>query len=792
MMSKDQAKFMGTLDDVGTMRKALVDAGYLPVPVYSIDYRFCGSPGKQPEGDGWADAARKGQTPPLSAKSMNTGVLCDGLRVIDIDVDDDDAARDVAELAREMIGDAPERCRGNSARRTLVYRAAEGQPRKKAIVSETLFNIDSKPAKVEVLGLGQQFVAFGFHPSGAELIWRGQSLHDVPRDELAEVPEDLIDAFLECAGEIIGARKGAEVQTAPVTKSVAELSRSYANNDANDDEIAELLAYVSADLPYEDWLNVLMAIHAGTNGSAAGMMMADRWSAQGRKYRGKKEIEAKWRSFKASGVSMATLSELARRGGADLSEIATKYRGMQPPEGYDAHQAKLISDNILKSAMQKRAVVAIADASDDEVVGAAQSQIDMKDEDLQCQGVVGEIADWICEWTSEPIRIHAVGAALTMVGTLIGRKVYTQKRPTCTALYIGAIAPSGLGKQHAQNAIKLALDEVVGHGNMHTGWSVSLPMVANNLQERASRVMIADEFADKLMGLRNRNAATSQTAISEGLRSLWGTNVSSYSPDASVTRGNIIIHRPNMSFFGSATIKDFSRSLVSKDVTNGLFNRFLILPRFEFVDPRPDPQGIMRLPETLKQRLSWLYNCLADPMQVSLAVRGDGFPAEPVMVPFTEDAAAMDEANKSHQIRMVRASDEDDALALYGRFAEQIKRVALIVACGRFPGDLTAARIERQDMEFARRIVEYSISQFVLLVRRDMVRNTVEENRAAVLSVIRRRKEVTRSQLLRQIRHINAREMRDIIGLLIDANCIVEGQVPTKTKPMTVYRYLRE
>lgn len=89
-------------------------------------------------------------------------------------------------------------------------------------------------------------------------------------------------------------------------------------------EIEELLTYIPADLSYSDWLAVLMALHDRFNGSEEGLVLADRWSATGQKYR-KGEVAAKWRSFKRSGVGWATVPALARQHGADLSDIARRW-----------------------------------------------------------------------------------------------------------------------------------------------------------------------------------------------------------------------------------------------------------------------------------------------------------------------------------------------------------------------------------------------------------------------------------------------------------------------------------
>jgi bifunctional DNA primase/polymerase-like protein len=155
-----------TAADVAALRSQLWEAGFRPLAIYSQDADVSDA-GKRPIGTSWQERARR--NPPaavvehVEAVALNTGVLCDGLRALDIDIDDTAVAAQVQRLALRTLGEAPTRWRPNSRRRLLLYRAAEGEPRKNFC--------KGKFGAVEVLGRGQQFVAYGVHPTGAALAW---------------------------------------------------------------------------------------------------------------------------------------------------------------------------------------------------------------------------------------------------------------------------------------------------------------------------------------------------------------------------------------------------------------------------------------------------------------------------------------------------------------------------------------------------------------------------------------------------------------------------------------------
>ncbi|MDE1162302.1 MAG: AAA family ATPase [Acidobacteriaceae bacterium] len=191
---------------VDTLRKRLWANGFRPIAVITDD--------KRPMGMGWVARARQpvpeaaNQWP--NAQALSTGILCDGLVVVDIDADDPTIAASILTLARQHLGLAPRRTRANSARCLLLYRAAEGEPRKQTINSDM--------GKVEILGYGQQFVAFGNHTSGVPYEWEGG--HDPSTFPLSKAPvvtPEAVAAFVASAAALLGA----EVAAIPPTPLAA-------------------------------------------------------------------------------------------------------------------------------------------------------------------------------------------------------------------------------------------------------------------------------------------------------------------------------------------------------------------------------------------------------------------------------------------------------------------------------------------------------------------------------------------------------------------------------------------
>ncbi len=145
-------------DIVKSFRINSLARGYSLVPVKTND--------KIPAVPAWNKGVSNRILEAVRSDALNTGINCDGLRVVDVDLDNFADVQAVMDLCRQHLGEAGMmRTRDNSCRVALFYRAESDNPAK--------VRIKTRKGAVEVLGRGQQCLVHGIHPSGAELRWLG-------------------------------------------------------------------------------------------------------------------------------------------------------------------------------------------------------------------------------------------------------------------------------------------------------------------------------------------------------------------------------------------------------------------------------------------------------------------------------------------------------------------------------------------------------------------------------------------------------------------------------------------
>lgn len=239
----------------------------------------------------------------------NVGVRTRSTPAIDIDVTDERLAQEIEAIcSREgfarvvRVGSAPKRlivCRAvgddgveRPFRKTVLKLAAPG------------VNINDRKAvihKVEVLGLGQQFVAYGKHPKGHDYAYTSlDELLDVPVAELPvltpEGVERLFDLIAEAAQGLAWTTQRVGTASHASVADDALLHYQPKADDIDEPKAREALQLVGDADDYDHWLKVGMSLHHQFAGRVEGLSLWHEWSANASNYDAP-ALDAKWESF---------------------------------------------------------------------------------------------------------------------------------------------------------------------------------------------------------------------------------------------------------------------------------------------------------------------------------------------------------------------------------------------------------------------------------------------------------------------------------------------------------------
>jgi hypothetical protein len=244
------------------LRCACWKNGYRPLAVYTpgaiINGELVKNAGKRPVAKDWLRLAM--MEPPwvvgapnrVSTDALNTGLLTGAMSGLDIDVMIQDVVDRIVDRIEQTLGPTPLSRIGNAPKILLCYRAVE--PFKKFSTPNYTMPDGSK-AQLEIMGSGQQVVAFGIHPDTRQpYTWLNGSPENTPLAELPEIKavqaRDLIGeaaAILEAAGGVVVKPDKSEKPDKPTTPPPGQ----GANGDGffrnvNNAALAKIAAWVQA------------------------------------------------------------------------------------------------------------------------------------------------------------------------------------------------------------------------------------------------------------------------------------------------------------------------------------------------------------------------------------------------------------------------------------------------------------------------------------------------------------------------------------------------------------------
>lgn len=577
------------------------------------------------------------------------------------------------------------------------------------------------------------------------------------------------------ARKSVGAQDRGNQQNAPQLHGsmVGAVRNGNQPSSAGDDEIWDLLQYLDPNIGYQDWLAALMAVHEATGGSGTGLDMADSWSARGSKYKGRREIEAKWRSFRRGGVTIRTLAHLAEQAGANLAEISARHNR---PAGYDEIEAAEAARRIIEAHDGT-----IHDAETGEVIPHHAFDIMPPAPKLGefPPGLVGDIASWIAATARRPQPELALAAALAIVGTVAGRQ-YAGPTMSGTHLYMIGLAPTTAGKDHPLKQIGRVMS--AAKLDIHLGPSefISMPAVVNYLYRKPLSVCAMDEFGSFMKRINNKRASGFESAISKILRQMWSASFSPYSTPEWAQKESVTIHCPAISLYGTSTPEQFYSSMEGASLEDGTLNRFLLVNGREDVqdeDPAFDPAAV---PEIIIRQCRAIYGRSGD---LASTWRNDSNTDPSAHGAIVKLGWCPDGSHERYK-RFVREVEarmklEGGAAVFWGRTAEMALRIATIIAIGRLEDE----QVRIGDLETGILLAKASAEAMTRGAAEYMAENEHQAAAQRVLRYLRQRGGIVKwRDLLQGLKHsIRTKDLREILTAMADAGQIerLEQQAPT-------------
>jgi hypothetical protein len=325
-------------------------------------------------------------------------------------------------------------------------------------------------------------------------------------------------------------------------------------------------------------------------------------------------------------------------------------------------------------------------------------------------GLVGDITEWIYETSMLPNRMMALGSALAVVGTLIGRKVLG---PTgsMTHLCIVFLAPSGDGKddplQRGRDLVKAVVgkDERLIIGD--STWQ-SAPGIEMMLDECPVRVCFIDEVGDELKKINTQGGNTWVANTSGLLKKVYNAR-GDIRTGRTKHQSGVTIYDAAMTLVCAATPQKFWGGFGTNDLESGVINRYIVLPVMDTTSDK-----IQIIPYEATNPPGWLVEELKKLPRCRMKDLLDQKPAEAgVRWPKVEDWDHQRwESKEAEEIWLAAAyafrAEENEKKKMIGkRGAENAVRMAEIIAAGCFRREVSTQDIG-WGLAVARRSVEVS------------------------------------------------------------------------------------
>lgn len=284
----------------------LLDNGYHIVPIRV---------GKKAPGfDGWEKSrATRDQLKDWldnGHRNAGVGILTKSTPAVDIDIRDEKVAMLMDAYVREHLGGTLVRI-GQAPKRLFLFRCDEPFRKMRTTVR---FDEWKEKQQIEVLGEGQQFVAYHKHPdTGKPYTWpdAGQNPLEVRVGDLPTVTVEQLEGLLAYFEEVAD-EEGWTIQGAARARSKSiDANNPFLEDtspvDLKDEEIRARLMMVPGADDYDTWFQIGMALYHQWDGGETGLKLWHEWSETADNY-DHDQVERKWETFAIGGKKRAPVT----------------------------------------------------------------------------------------------------------------------------------------------------------------------------------------------------------------------------------------------------------------------------------------------------------------------------------------------------------------------------------------------------------------------------------------------------------------------------------------------------
>ena len=247
------------------------------------------------------------------------GILTKHTPAVDIDVYDKDGVKHMMAVVEKKIGAGPVRV-GRQPKKLVLCHTSEPFKKVKSATWEDDFG---QRHAVEILGDGQQFVAFGIHPdTRKEYTWITEDTPvncaaalDLPEITL-EIARDIADAF-DAYAEKQGWMKVARAINGRAADGEADdddwaAMSTVTKWDGTYDELRDIVMKYPDPENYENWIRVMAALQVSCRDQDEAKEIARDWSMQADNY-DESEFEYKWeKGFTHDAQTLVTIGTIIK------------------------------------------------------------------------------------------------------------------------------------------------------------------------------------------------------------------------------------------------------------------------------------------------------------------------------------------------------------------------------------------------------------------------------------------------------------------------------------------------